>query len=249
MHSMSPQVRVRLADDQHDILSELKDRRGYTWKGLMLEGAAALQNANQLPNGSGRGEDVMYPAHGPEYRILRWDYELVKMRKNGLLTTTMKGEIVERVLNAELNTAVAAASGAQVTTQGQITDGTDVSDEWDLIFRGDADGGETGTDVEDDNVVCAIEVKSDLKKNEIQGSNSINDRVQEIKKLTDAPVFVVGIRHDHTPPVLRQACVADETVGFGALKDKARGVEEMMNEGEFDRLASALERAFESFRT
>jgi len=35
-------IRVEVEDDQHEQLSEIKDRRGYTWKGLLLEGAKAL---------------------------------------------------------------------------------------------------------------------------------------------------------------------------------------------------------------
>jgi hypothetical protein len=39
---MVKSIRVEVEDDQHERLSEIKDRRGYTWKGLLLEGAKAL---------------------------------------------------------------------------------------------------------------------------------------------------------------------------------------------------------------
>lgn len=39
---MSREVRFTLDDDQFAQLSELKDRHGYTWKGLMIEGAQKL---------------------------------------------------------------------------------------------------------------------------------------------------------------------------------------------------------------
>jgi hypothetical protein len=39
---MSKSIRIEVEDDQHEQLSEIKDRRGYTWKGLLLEGAKAL---------------------------------------------------------------------------------------------------------------------------------------------------------------------------------------------------------------
>jgi hypothetical protein len=39
---MTKYIRVEVEDDQHEQLSEIKDRRGYTWKGLLLEGAKAL---------------------------------------------------------------------------------------------------------------------------------------------------------------------------------------------------------------
>ena len=39
---MTKYIRVEVKDDQHEQLSEIKDRRGYTWKGLLLEGAKAL---------------------------------------------------------------------------------------------------------------------------------------------------------------------------------------------------------------
>lgn len=41
---MSKALRIELEDDQHERLSELKDRRGYTWKGLLLEGADCLES-------------------------------------------------------------------------------------------------------------------------------------------------------------------------------------------------------------
>lgn len=39
---MSKSIRFEVEDEQYEWLSELKDDRGYTWKGLMLEGAKAL---------------------------------------------------------------------------------------------------------------------------------------------------------------------------------------------------------------
>ena len=39
---MSKSIRFEVEDEQYEWLSELKDERGYTWKGLMLEGAKAL---------------------------------------------------------------------------------------------------------------------------------------------------------------------------------------------------------------
>jgi hypothetical protein len=41
---MSVPVRIELSEEQHERLTELKDRRGYTWKGLMLEGAKCLES-------------------------------------------------------------------------------------------------------------------------------------------------------------------------------------------------------------
>jgi hypothetical protein len=40
---MGKYIRIEVEDDQHERLSEIKDRRGYTWKGLLLEGAKALE--------------------------------------------------------------------------------------------------------------------------------------------------------------------------------------------------------------
>jgi len=39
---VSKEIRFEVADDQFERLKTVKDRRGYTWKGLMLEGVAAL---------------------------------------------------------------------------------------------------------------------------------------------------------------------------------------------------------------
>ena len=37
------EVRIEFDDDeQYERLKEIKNKRGYTWKGLMLEGAEAL---------------------------------------------------------------------------------------------------------------------------------------------------------------------------------------------------------------
>lgn len=41
---MSKTVQFDLTDEQHERLSALKDERGYTWKGLMLEGAKRLDS-------------------------------------------------------------------------------------------------------------------------------------------------------------------------------------------------------------
>lgn len=183
---------------------------------------------------------------GAEYRIIRWDWELTKMKKNGVFNAGEKGEAVERLIGAEINSELATTSGAQITTRGWISDGEEKSSECDLIFRRDWSGGETGAVVKEGNVVCIIEVKSDLKKTEIQGgSSSINYKVRELKGFTDAPIFVVGIRHDHSPSDLRQVSIADETVGLGALKYKG-SAEKMANDGEFSRLISAVESAVKS---
>lgn len=39
---MSKSIRFEVEDEQYEWLRDLKDERGYTWKGLMLEGAKAL---------------------------------------------------------------------------------------------------------------------------------------------------------------------------------------------------------------
>jgi hypothetical protein len=39
---MSKDVRLQVSEEQHEWLTELKDERGYTWKGLLLEGARCL---------------------------------------------------------------------------------------------------------------------------------------------------------------------------------------------------------------
>jgi hypothetical protein len=39
---VSKSVRFEVDDEQYEWLTQLKDDRGYTWKGLMLEGAKAL---------------------------------------------------------------------------------------------------------------------------------------------------------------------------------------------------------------
>lgn len=40
---MGKEVRFTVSEEQHERLSDLKDERGYTWKGLMLEGAKCLE--------------------------------------------------------------------------------------------------------------------------------------------------------------------------------------------------------------
>ena len=42
---MGREVRFTVSEEQHEWLSALKDERGYTWKGLMLEGARSLDTA------------------------------------------------------------------------------------------------------------------------------------------------------------------------------------------------------------
>jgi hypothetical protein len=39
---MPKDVRLQVSEEQHEWLTELKDERGYTWKGLLLEGARCL---------------------------------------------------------------------------------------------------------------------------------------------------------------------------------------------------------------
>lgn len=50
MDSM-PEIRHELADDQYKELSKIKDRRGLTWKGLLLAGADALEDVEEESNG------------------------------------------------------------------------------------------------------------------------------------------------------------------------------------------------------
>ena len=44
---MSKTVQFALTDEQHERLAELKDERGYTWRGLMLEGAKRLDSGEE----------------------------------------------------------------------------------------------------------------------------------------------------------------------------------------------------------
>jgi hypothetical protein len=39
---MAKSIHIEIEEDQYDELSDFKDRRGYTWKGLLLEGYRAL---------------------------------------------------------------------------------------------------------------------------------------------------------------------------------------------------------------
>jgi hypothetical protein len=39
---VSKEIRFEVADDQFERLKAVENRRGYTWKGLILEGADAL---------------------------------------------------------------------------------------------------------------------------------------------------------------------------------------------------------------
>lgn len=41
---MSKSVRFEIEDEQYEWLVDVKESRGYTWKGLMLEGAKALED-------------------------------------------------------------------------------------------------------------------------------------------------------------------------------------------------------------
>jgi len=46
---MATEIRFEIDDrEQFEALRDLKDRRGYTWKGLMLEGAKALKTDDEL---------------------------------------------------------------------------------------------------------------------------------------------------------------------------------------------------------
>jgi hypothetical protein len=40
-------IRFEVEDEQYERLSALKESRGYTWKGLMLEGAKRLDSGEQ----------------------------------------------------------------------------------------------------------------------------------------------------------------------------------------------------------
>ena len=44
---MGKEVRFELTDEQHERLTALKDERGFTWKGLMLEGAKRLDSGEE----------------------------------------------------------------------------------------------------------------------------------------------------------------------------------------------------------
>lgn len=39
---MSKSIRFEVTDEQHEWLDDIKDKRGYNWKGMMLEGAKCL---------------------------------------------------------------------------------------------------------------------------------------------------------------------------------------------------------------
>jgi hypothetical protein len=39
---MGIEIRFEVDEEQHERLKAIKDKRGYTWKGLMLEGVSAL---------------------------------------------------------------------------------------------------------------------------------------------------------------------------------------------------------------
>jgi len=43
---MVREIRLELDEDQHEQLSQIKERRGLTWKGLMLNGAEAVEDTN-----------------------------------------------------------------------------------------------------------------------------------------------------------------------------------------------------------
>jgi hypothetical protein len=40
---MAKQIRFNVAESQYDRLAKLKEQRGYTWKGMMLEGAKHME--------------------------------------------------------------------------------------------------------------------------------------------------------------------------------------------------------------
>lgn len=185
-------------------------------------------------------------ARTAEYRIVRWDYQLTLLRRRGILSPGQKGEAVERILGAEITTAVPTTSGKQISIRGTLGNDGSESSECDLIFRDDWSGGKRGGIVDGDDAICVVEVKTDLKRSEIVGENGINQKISELRQHTNAPILLVGIRHDHTPNDLRGASDADETVAFGALKDRG-SAEKMANPGEFDRLADAVEQAVRSF--
>lgn len=48
---MGKEVRFTVSEEQHAWLTQLKDDRGYTWKGLMLEGAKALDSGKHSNHG------------------------------------------------------------------------------------------------------------------------------------------------------------------------------------------------------
>ena len=39
---MPKNVHIEISEEQYETLSDFKDERGYTWKGLLLEGYRAL---------------------------------------------------------------------------------------------------------------------------------------------------------------------------------------------------------------
>lgn len=44
---MSREVRMELNEDQYEMLSEIKERRGYTWKGMLLQAGETVQERPQ----------------------------------------------------------------------------------------------------------------------------------------------------------------------------------------------------------
>jgi hypothetical protein len=44
---MGKEIRFIVEEDQFERLKAVKERRGYTWKGLMLEGVDALDTDNR----------------------------------------------------------------------------------------------------------------------------------------------------------------------------------------------------------
>lgn len=184
----------------------------------------------------------------PEYRIIRWDGQLVRLRRNGSITRTAKGEAVERLIGVEITTEVSTTSGKQITYRGHLVQDGRSSSECDLIFRDDWGGGKVGEPVKGDDAICVIEAKSDLKLTDI---DDINDKVEELRGFTNAPILVAGIRHDNTMEEIRSRSVADETVAFGALNEAGSQSAEKMVQNtryeEFDRLANAVEEAVRTF--
>jgi hypothetical protein len=47
---MAKELRFEVEDEQYEWLRQIKEWRGYTWKGLMLEGVKRL-DSSQPPNG------------------------------------------------------------------------------------------------------------------------------------------------------------------------------------------------------
>mgnify|MGYP006276259975 CR=1 FL=1 len=46
---MGKSIHIEVSDEQFEELSTFKEERGYTWKGLLLEGHRALESENPRP--------------------------------------------------------------------------------------------------------------------------------------------------------------------------------------------------------